>query len=188
LSSSWRREPLKLSFVGPSSIQAVIAGGALKKRAGHRLPSGQAEFAVSETLEACAGDPRRGSTIMLPHLLGQRTERLAAAIGEGGAFATEGGSAVEALAAFRKYEAQRAPLAHGSGSGRITLDRRGQWTFILRMIAFRSGRAERSAIVWEQGEATAFCAALNTDAQRLCAKLAQVRRLLATTTGTATPN
>lgn len=138
---------------------------------------GQVEFAVSETLAACAEDPKRGSAITLPHLFGQRLERLATLIGVTGAFAAEGAPAVAALTTFRQHEAQRVPLAHGNG--KITLDRRGQWTLVLRMIAFRSGRAERSAVVWEQGEAATFCTALIADAQRLCAKLAHFRRAMA---------
>lgn len=137
---------------------------------------GHAEFAISEALAACAGDPARGAMIVLPHLLGQRIESLAAAIAGTGPFAVEGAQAIRALASFRRHETHRAPLAHGCG--KITLDRQGQWTLVMRMITFRSGLAERSATVWEQGEATAFCATLVGDAQRLCGKLGQLRQSL----------
>ena len=137
---------------------------------------GHAEFAISEALAACAGDSARGAMIVLPHLLGQRIESLAAAIAGTGPFAVEGAQAIERS---RRSGAMRRTVRHLlTAVARSRSTARGQWTLVMRMITFRSGLAERSATVWEQGEATAFCATLVGDAQRLCGKLGQLRQSL----------
>jgi hypothetical protein len=84
----------------------------------------RAEAAVTECLLAMSEVPERGGKVALPHLVGQRYAALAAAISEGGAFASEGAQLVAALGAFREYDVLRTALCHGVG--RVTLDQKAQ--------------------------------------------------------------
>src|SRR5688572_4240247 len=67
----------------------------------------RSEAAVTETLLVLAAVDRRGTSLKLPHLVGQRYDALSSAICAGGAFADEGKAALEPLAGFRKHDAFR---------------------------------------------------------------------------------
>lgn len=67
----------------------------------------RSEAAVTETLLALAAVEGRGALLKLPHLVGQRYDALAGAIGPSGAFAKEGKGAVGALTRFRRHDALR---------------------------------------------------------------------------------
>jgi hypothetical protein len=132
----------------------------------------RAEYAVTEALDRLSQDAEHGASVRLPHLVGQRFEALAAAIGPEGAFAQGSEQACAALAAFREHDAVRAPLCHGLG--KITIDQSGRWTLVIRMTAFKSRRAERSTFIWEEDEAKAVADRIHSDAQRLQSRLARI--------------
>lgn len=110
-----------------------------------------AEMAVSETLLTLAAVDGRGAPIPLRHLLGQRLADLYAVLSPGGPFAAEGESAALALASFRELEQLRPLICHGQTT--VWMRRNGQWAINLDLLAFRSGKAERSARFLHQREA-----------------------------------
>ena len=132
----------------------------------------RAEYGVSEALDRLSRDGTHGASVKLPHLVGQRFEALAAAIGPEGPFASEGAQAFAALRTFREHDVVRAPLCHGLG--KITVDQSGRWTLVVRMTSFKARRAERSTFVWEEDEAKRVADRIHSDAQRLQAKLARL--------------
>jgi len=131
------------------------------------------EAAVTETLLVLAKVDERGATLKLPHLVGQRYESLSRAIGAGGAFADEGKAAVEPLARFRIHDALRTQMSHGVF--RVTLDHRGHWHLIARVLAVRTGRDSRDLFVTDQLEAAAILELLAKDGNRLGSALGQIR-------------
>ncbi|MES3100512.1 hypothetical protein [Sphingomonas faeni] len=132
----------------------------------------QAEEAVSETLLSLAQDPRRGGDVNLRHLVGQRFQDLQDVLGTGGPFAKEGAAAGDALTTFRGYEKVRTVLCHGSG--RISLDRRGRWVLLMRILTFRGRQAERTTHAFEQETAETLGREIAQSSRRLCAVLGQV--------------
>ena len=134
----------------------------------------QAEAPVTETLLILSRDDRRGATVQLRHLIGQRLEDLAQAIGPEGAFAAEGEAAFAALQMFRAYETLRVHLAHDVA--RIALERNGTWVVIFRHLAIRSRGSERRTTAFEQAEAVRTASELKRSTQRLDAVLGNLRR------------
>lgn len=129
--------------------------------------------AVTETLLILAAVDDRDPSLKRPHLVGQRYEALAQAIGAGGAFAEEGKFAVTPLSDFRKHDALRTQISHGTFT--VTLDHRGHWHRIVRLLALRAGRATRDLLVVEQTEAIAMLEMLEKDGNRLRSVLGQLR-------------
>lgn len=141
---------------------------------GHGLQCfAQAETAVSETLLALAAVAERGKDVRLRRLIGQRFEDLATSVGEDGPFAAEGGKAARALCAFREHEALRPFLGHGLA--KVALDRNGQWVVLIRLLSFRSGKADRSSLALDQREADTLLAELRRRAQGLAFALRSLR-------------
>lgn len=133
----------------------------------------RAEHAVTEALDRLSQDPVHGANVRLPHLVGQRFEALAVAIGEGGPFASEAGASFKALEAFRLHDAVRTPLCHGMG--KISVDQSNRWTLVVRMTSFKGRRTERATFVWEEDEARRLADRIHADAQRLQSRLALLR-------------
>jgi hypothetical protein len=131
------------------------------------------EAAVAETLLALS--EVSPSTIPLRHLIGQRLADLVAATADGGPFEEAGKIAQLELAHYREqHEHFRNLLCHGLV--KVTVERGGRWMLVLRLLAFRSGKADRSTLVLEQNEAVARLEALRRDAQRLGSVLGQLRK------------
>lgn len=133
----------------------------------------QAEGAVTETLLRLSAVPERGAKIRLRHLIGQRLDDLATAIGADGEFAPEGKSAICALATFRKHETLRTHLCHGSA--KVALERNGRWIAIFRYSAIRARQAERNILTVEQEQATQILADLRGNAHKLSSILGAMR-------------
>lgn len=133
----------------------------------------RSEVAVTETLLILAQVDERGASIKLPHLVGQRYDALSNAIGANGAFADEGKAAVEPVAGFRKHDALRTQISHGVFT--VTLDHRGQWHLVARVLALRTGRASRDLLVTDQAEASAILRSLEKDGSRMRSALGQLR-------------
>jgi hypothetical protein len=133
----------------------------------------RSEAAVTETLLALAQVDDRGASLKLPHLVGQRYDALFNAVSNGGPFAAEGKAAVEPLAGFRKHDSFRTQISHGVFT--VTLDHRGQWHLVARVVALRTGRASRDMFVTDQSEAHATLMSLEKDGSRLRSALGQVR-------------
>ncbi|GAA4021151.1 hypothetical protein GCM10022280_22140 [Sphingomonas swuensis] len=133
----------------------------------------RSEAAVTETLLVLAAVKGRGASLKLPHLVGQRYDALSHAIGAGGAFADEGTAVAQAVAEFRKHDGFRTQISHGVFT--VTLDHRGQWHLVSRVLALRTGRASRDLFVTEQTEAAAILASLEKDGSRLRSVLGQLR-------------
>jgi hypothetical protein len=136
----------------------------------------RAEAAVSETLLFLSGVGERGTTVQLRHLVGQRLEDLAQALGTEGAFKTEGNAAPEALENFRKFEGLRVHLAHDVA--RIAVERNGCWVVVFRHLSVRSRIAQRSTIAFEQDEAVQTLSDLKRKVQQLETALINLRRVL----------
>lgn len=129
----------------------------------------RAEMAVSEALIQLAAVPGRGEGITLPHLAGQRFSVLAKQVAEGGPHAAQGKGVAQALSEWRDHEALRALLCHGVAT--ITVDHRGRWHLILRLVAFRAGKPVRDMLVLDEEEAAARLQVLHAARQRLEGRL-----------------
>ena len=105
---------------------------------------GLAEAAVSETLAYLASIPGHGAKMVLPHLIGQRFAALKTEVGEYGSFAEEGWRVFETLDEWNDFHRLRAFLCHGSST--VTLNGRGQWSIIMRLLNFRGGKPEREVM------------------------------------------
>jgi hypothetical protein len=136
----------------------------------------RSEAAVTETLLVLAASKPLGVSIKLPHLVGQRYDALAVAIGPDGPFAEEGRTAADALAGFRQHDNLRTSIAHGVFT--VTLDQHGSWHVVVRLLALRSGREQRNVLVIKQTEAVKILARLEKDASRLRSVLGQLRQQL----------
>lgn len=139
----------------------------------------RSEAAVSETLLVLALVEGRGASIKLPHLVGQRYDALATAIDPDGAFAGEGEAAAKAMTQFRKHDTLRTCLSHGVFT--VTLDHRGRWHLVARVLAFRAGRETRDLFATEQDEAVRLLTVLETDGGRLRSTLGQLPQRLRVT-------
>lgn len=165
-----------------SSIEAVLPNGpfdaardAVTAWRGRCLDLfARSEAAVTETLLVLAASQGQGVSIKLPHLVGQRYDALATAIGAGGAFANEGRAAAQALTMFRQHDRLRTGIVHGVFT--VTLDNRGRWHLVIRVLALRSGRESRDVFVIEQNEAAGILATVENDGSRLKSTLGQLRR------------
>lgn len=133
----------------------------------------RSEGAVTETMLVLASVDGCAPALKLPHLVGQRYDALSNALVADGAFADEGKPAFMAMAEFRKHDALRTHLSHGIFT--VTLDHRGNWHLVARVVALRAGRAARDLLVVEQAEAAAILEALEKDANRLRSVLGQLR-------------
>lgn len=133
------------------------------------------EHAVTETLFALDGAKPEGTTIRLRHLIGQRFEDIAEAIGSNGPFANVGRKAVEPLTHFREqHEAFRAQLCHGHIT--VSVCRNGHWLLVLRTLSIRGRRADTGQMVIEESNARSRLAELKRDGQKLAAVLGQLRK------------
>lgn len=141
----------------------------------------QAEAAVTETLLLLSEAPGRGADVRLRHLVGQRLDDLARALGPDGGFSAEGATALEALTEFRLYEALRIHLAHDVA--RIALERNGSWVVVLRHISINGRAAERRTTAFEQEDALRTLNALKRATQRLDAALGNLRKAIGKQTG-----
>lgn len=137
----------------------------------------QAESAVTETLLFLSDAGDRGKAVQLRHLVGQRLEDLACALGPGGGFAAEGVAASKMLAEFRAYEGLRTHLAHDVA--RIAIERNGKWVVVFRHLSIRTRAAERRTMAFEQPEAIATLQRLKRTTQQLDAALGNLRRAIA---------
>ena len=135
------------------------------------------EAAVTECLRALAATPGRGIGITLPHLLGERLETLAAAVGTDGPFVLECPHVAPALARFRKHAPFRNMLCHAVTD--ITLDQKGRWTVVLRLGALRSGRLVKDALPINQDEAGPLADEVMRDTRNLRARLKKLASGLA---------
>ena len=143
----------------------------------------EAETAVSETILLLRSLSLGDQQLRLPHLIGQRYEVLASAIGEGGSFAKEGAKAAAALSDFRKHERLRAFLCHGTA--KVTLDKHGKWLALLKVLSFEKGREESRSEVYEENEAATILAQLRKTSRQLRATLQSLRARLAANQGPA---
>lgn len=130
------------------------------------------ETAVTKCLVALAGVNGRGENVQMPHLVGQRLEALAAAIGPGSPFAPEAGKAAATLEKYRAHAGLRNLLCHGTS--RVTLDHKGRWTVVLRLVALRSRQLTTKTRALAQDEATELREKISRLSQSLCSQLGQV--------------
>lgn len=133
------------------------------------------ETAVTETLLCLSAVAKEGS-IKLPHLVGQRYDALSNAISVGGAFADGAKGAADALVKFRQHDALRAQLTHGVFT--VTLDHRGCWHIVGRVVALRAGRKSTDLFATTQYDAANILMALVKDGGRLRSTLGQLRKRL----------
>lgn len=134
----------------------------------------QVEAAVTETLLCLSADTERGSAIRLRHLVGQKLDDLAVAIGAEGPFGVVGKAASVALAEFRVHEELRVHLGHDVA--KVAIERSGKWLVVLRHLSIRARQSQRSTLVLEESDAMQVQAELKRKAQKLCAVLGNLRR------------
>jgi hypothetical protein len=131
------------------------------------------EEAVTECLACLAEVEGRGADVRLPHLVGQRFEALASAIGPGGPFEKEGGTAAAALEQCRAHADARNMLCHATC--KVTLDPYGQWTAVFRLVSLRSKRLQRDTLVLTETEAEQLRESITRSGKDLCSRLGQLR-------------
>lgn len=137
------------------------------------------ETAVTETLLALSAMTQGETAIRLRHLIGQRFEDLAVAIGPGGPFEETGRHAAAELSKYReKHEAFRTLLCHGMV--KVTVEHNGQWVLLIRTLSIRLRQPDRTMVVLEQSEAEVRLAALKRDGQKLASTLGQLRKVVST--------
>lgn len=136
----------------------------------------RAEAAVTECLMALAEVKERGAAVPLPHLVGQRFEALVTAFAANGPFRAEGSCALAAVEQCRAHSRVRTMLCNGIG--RVTLDRHGAWTLVLRVATLRNRRIAHDTLVLTETEAEQLRVEIARASQRLCAQLGQVRAKL----------
>lgn len=104
------------------------------------------ETAVTETLLALSAVAQGETAVRLRHLIGQRFEDLAVAIGPGGPFEETGRNAVTELSKYReKHELFRTLLCHGMM--KVTVEHDGQWMLLIRTLSIRSRQPDRTMVV-----------------------------------------
>jgi len=133
----------------------------------------RAEMAVAECLAAMSEAGDKAPRVGPPQLVGQRYEVLAAAIAAGGPFAAQAGGVASVLERFRAHHDLRNMLAHGVG--RVTLDRSGRWTVVLKVMTSRGGRACHDAMALTEREAEEIGTEVGRLSQVLCSQLGQLR-------------
>lgn len=132
------------------------------------------EQAVTESLVELHAKPD-GAIVRLRHLVGQRFEDLATAIGPDGPFADVGRTVDTTLLSFReRHEAFRALLCHSQMT--VSVEVSGKWVVVARSLVIRGSRAERTTAVIEQAEAATRLAELKRDGQKLSAQLGSLRK------------
>jgi hypothetical protein len=136
------------------------------------------EMAVTETLFALSEVPAGGSAIRLRHLIGQRLEDLTAALAPGGPFADAGKAAQRELVQYReRHEDFRNLLCHGFA--KVAVERSGRWILVIRALAIRTGKAERSTLVIDHNEAMTRLDSLKRDGSKLGSALRLLRQSVA---------
>ncbi|MBT0668473.1 hypothetical protein HT136_08825 [Novosphingobium profundi] len=131
------------------------------------------EMATTKCLATLSLDAKRGAQVRLPHLVGQRLEALASLIRPEAPFADEGKGALPILEKCIANIALRTMLCHGTG--KVTLDARGEWTYVLRLVAFRSKMIQNDIQVITEGESEALRDDLKRLAQDTSSRLGQIR-------------
>lgn len=133
------------------------------------------EHAVTETLLTLHTACPEGAKVRLRHLIGQRFEDLAAAIGPEGPFAGAGKASSASLANFReRHEAFRTLLCHSQMT--VSVEVSGKWVVVARNLSIRASQADPTVTVVEQAEAAARLAELKRDGQKLSAQLGSLRK------------
>jgi len=128
------------------------------------------ESAITEALlvltEGAVAKPR------LPHLVGQRFEKLDAAV-TGGKVPSGGAARLKtALDAFRAHDDLRTILCHGSAQ--VAVDRCGEWLAVFRCIACRSGGTDHVVRTFTALQADEALVQLRHDGQVLNLMLGQL--------------
>lgn len=133
------------------------------------------EHAVTNTLLVLDRGKPDGATVRLRHLIGQRFEDIAEAIGSNGPFADACRGAAETLAHYRKHhETFRTQLCHGHIAVSVRPD--GDWLLILRTVSIRGRQADHDLTVIEKSNAISRLDELKRDGQNLASVLGQVRK------------
>jgi hypothetical protein len=140
----------------------------------------RSETAITEALLVLAGADEANAP-KLPHLVGQRYEALLRAVDHEGPFPRERMNARAAVAAFRTNDALRTFLTHGSFT--VTLDQRGRWHLVIRVVALCSGRVARDLFATDEEEAADTLRTLLRDGNRLGSALGQLRQRIASAQG-----
>jgi hypothetical protein len=117
--------------------------------------------------------PDRGAGIKIPHLIGQKFERLGQLVGADGLFALEGGGVAKALATLHEHNGLRTQLGHSVA--KVTIDRTGRWTIVWRSYVVRAGKGEQAIAVIEEDEAGETLRHLSRKSQSLGALLRNLR-------------
>ncbi|MGN6307515.1 MAG: hypothetical protein ACTHNH_22070 [Mesorhizobium sp.] len=135
------------------------------------------EAAVTETLLALSATMPSQAVVRLRHLIGQRYEDLAAAIGPEGPFGDAGKHALSELVRFREnHEAFRTLICHGTV--KVTVEHNGRWLLLIRTLSIRSRQPDRAMLALNQSEAETKLAALKRDGTKLASLLGQLRKAM----------
>lgn len=136
----------------------------------------QTETAVTETLLLLNGVALKGSSVKLPHLIGQRFEALRLATGPEGTFASEGAKAHGAISKYLVNEKLRAFLCHGIA--KVTLERSGSWIVIFDLTTIRAQKCDRTRLAVTQAEAIETLQEIKRSGSKLKTELGNLRKLL----------
>ncbi|MEQ1940798.1 hypothetical protein ABMA32_00100 [Mesorhizobium sp. VNQ89] len=136
------------------------------------------ETALTETLLVLSALDEGKTVVRLRHLIGQRFEDLALAIGPDGPFEAVGRHALTDLSRFREnHEAFRTLICHGTV--KVTIEHNGRWLLLIRTLSIRARQPDRSILAMDQSEAEAKLAELKRDGTKLASLLGQLRKAVA---------
>ncbi|NML06780.1 hypothetical protein [Sphingomonas sp. G-3-2-10] len=134
------------------------------------------EQAVTEALAALNGNGIEVKGAKLPHLVGQRYERLAAILSSVEMQSGHRKNALSSINQFRTHDAMRAMLCHGVT--KIAVDRAGEWVALMTLISFKSGSTTTTKLTLQEGESGPLLEQIVDQRRRVCTALGQVRREL----------
>ena len=134
----------------------------------------RSEQPVTETLALLNSNEPAGKATRLPHLVGQRYDRLVALLAADPAPSGHTKVALTALHRFREHDVLRTMLCHGVT--RVAVDRSGEWVALMTLVSFRGNAVTTDRMTLLETEGGTLLALVTDARRRVCAALGQVRR------------
>jgi hypothetical protein len=134
------------------------------------------EQAVTETLAVLNATGIELKGVKLPHLVGQRYDRLVTMLSAPVSQSGHRKVALSAIGRFRRYDAVRAMLCHGVT--KIAVDRAGEWVALMTLMSFKAGDTTTAKLTLQESEGQSLLAQAIDERQRVSTALGQVRREL----------
>lgn len=133
----------------------------------------RSEQAVTETLALLNTATPQGK-VKLPHLVGQRYDRLVALLAIDASPSAHARAALAALLKFREHDALRTMLCHGVAKAAV--DRGGEWVALMTITSFKGNAVTTDRMALLEAEGGALLDQIVDRRRRVCAALGQIRR------------